>query len=103
MRNPLIKRYEDDFVSDRMSRLQCWGSRMCKHPLMSQAPVFQHFLTSSEDEKLWKGGKRTAEKDQICGEIFALQLNVPDDAMDTTKHQVWLQERARHNKQVHFY
>jgi hypothetical protein len=73
---------------------------MCKHPLMSQAPVFQHFLTSSDDEKLWKGGKRTAEKDTVIGEIFSLQLQVPVEKEDTTKHQVWLQERIRHNKQV---
>ena len=40
-------RFDDDFVTDRMSRLQCWSARMCRHPLMSSASVFQHFLTSS--------------------------------------------------------
>lgn len=40
-------RFDDDFVTDRMSRLQCWSVRMCRHPLMSSASVFQHFLTSS--------------------------------------------------------
>ena len=65
--------------------------------------MFQHFLTSSDDEKLWKGGKRTAEKDQVVGELFSLQLLVPEESMDSTKHQVWLQERTRHNKQVKYH
>jgi len=94
-------RYEDDFVSDRMTRLQCWGSRMCKHPLLSQAPVFNHFLTAPADDNAWKTGKRTAEKDSVTGDLFALQLTTPEDnKIDATKHQVWLQERTRHNKQM---
>ena len=75
---------------------------MCKHPLLSRAPVFHHFLTSLEEEKLWKEGKRKAEKDQVVGDLFALQLKTPEDGkVDSTKHQVWLQERTRHNKQVY--
>ena len=74
---------------------------MCKHPLMSKAPVFQHFLTSSDDEKMWKMGKRAAEKDSVVGDLFSLQIQTPEDGkIDSTKHQVWLQERTRHNKQV---
>ena len=74
---------------------------MCKHPLLSQAPVFNHFLTASADDNAWKVGKRTAEKDAVTGDLFALQLTTPEDnKIDATKHQVWLQERTRHNKQV---
>ena len=76
---------------------------MCKHPLLSQAPVFQHFLTAPADDAAWKTGKRTAEKDAVTGDLFALQLQTPEDnKIDATKHQVWLQERTRHNKQVIF-
>ena len=68
---------------------------------MSKAPVFQHFLTSSDDEKMWKMGKRAAEKDSVVGDLFSLQIQTPEDGkIDSTKHQVWLQERTRHNKQV---
>ena len=74
---------------------------MCKHPLMCKAPVFQHFLNSSDEEKQWKQGKRTAEKDAVVGDLFSLQIQTPEDGkIDSTKHQVWLQERTRHNKQV---
>lgn len=91
-------RFDDDFVTDRMSRLQCWSVRMCRHPLMSSASVFQHFLTSSDDEKIWKNGKRQAEKDAVVGEIFSLQLKVPEEPVEHMKHQVWLAERTKHNK-----
>uniref|UniRef100_A0A3Q1J691 Sorting nexin n=1 Tax=Anabas testudineus TaxID=64144 RepID=A0A3Q1J691_ANATE len=62
-------RFEEDFIRMRMEQLQAWMSRMCRHPVVSQSEVFQLFL-AYKDEKEWKAGKRTAEKDEMVGPII---------------------------------
>ncbi|XP_067358032.1 sorting nexin-9-like isoform X2 [Channa argus] len=77
-------RFEEDFIRMRMERLQAWMSRMCRHPVVSQSDVFQLFLTY-KDEKEWKAGKRTAEKDETVGPII-FSLIEPDAAeLDATQ------------------
>ena len=49
--------------------------RVAHHPVLSQDQLsLQHFLTAStEDKKLWKMGKRKAEKDDLVqGNFFRL-------------------------------
>ncbi|XP_056157174.1 sorting nexin-9-like isoform X2 [Lampris incognitus] len=62
-------RFEEEFIRMRMERLQAWMSRMCRHPVVSNSDVFQLFLTY-RDEKEWKAGKRTAEKDETVGPMI---------------------------------
>jgi len=45
-----IGRFEDDFVSQRLRQLQAWVDRMCKHPVVAQSGVFQHFLRCTDDK-----------------------------------------------------
>ena len=59
-----IGRYEDEFIEHRMMQLQSFVDRVCRHPILSQSEVWQHFL-SCTDEKRWKSGKRKAEKDPL--------------------------------------
>lgn len=57
-------KFEQDFISTRIRLLQLWVLRMCKHPVVSHADVFLHFLTCTDDKK-WSKGKRVAEKDEF--------------------------------------
>ncbi|XP_054159628.1 sorting nexin-33-like [Oppia nitens] len=68
-------RYEDQFIEHRRLQLQSWVNRICKHPVLSQSDVWNHFLTCGPDEKKWKLGKRKAEKDELVGAslFFAIQ------------------------------
>lgn len=78
-------RFEEEFIKMRMERLQGWMSRMCRHPVVSSSDVFQLFL-SYKDEKEWKMGKRTAEKDENVGPmIFSF---VDPEAADLEPHEV---------------
>lgn len=72
-------RYEDEFVDDRRKWLQQWLDRMCRHPVVSQSSVFQHFL-SCADDKRWKQGKREAETDRIQGFRFYYAVDSKDPA-----------------------
>uniref|UniRef100_H2ZEV2 Sorting nexin n=1 Tax=Ciona savignyi TaxID=51511 RepID=H2ZEV2_CIOSA len=63
-------RYEDDFIEGRRVQLQTWLCRIALHPVISRSDVFAHFVTSKEDEKAWKQGKRKAEKDEAVGGAF---------------------------------
>jgi len=60
--------HDDAFIRDREQKLVEWSNRMASHPIISQSDVFQHFVTVSEkNEKVWKNGKRKAEKDPFKG------------------------------------
>ncbi|XP_077978422.1 sorting nexin-33-like isoform X2 [Glandiceps talaboti] len=75
-------RYEDDFIQGRMSQLQAWMDRMSQHPVISKSQVLNHFLTCT-DEKMWKQGKRKAEKDDLVGASFFLMLQTPQQPLDS--------------------
>ena len=60
--------HDDAFIQDREQKLIEWSNRMSSHPIISQSDVFQHFITVNEkNEKVWKSGKRKAEKDPFKG------------------------------------
>ncbi|XP_078416310.1 sorting nexin-9-like isoform X2 [Cetorhinus maximus] len=66
-------RYSDDFVQARMCGLQAWISRISRHPIISQSEIFQHFIRR-KDEKEWKAGKRSAEKDEAVGGMIFSEI-----------------------------
>lgn len=70
-------RYEEHFIEHRRVQLQEFVNWVCRHPILSNAEVWQHFLTCT-DEKLWKQGKRQAEKDPLVGANFCLCIEAPD-------------------------
>ncbi|XP_045480056.1 sorting nexin lst-4 isoform X2 [Harmonia axyridis] len=70
-------RYEEHFIEHRRMQLQEFINYMCRHPVLSQSEVWHHFLTCT-DEKQWKQGKRNAERDQMVGANFCLQIDAPD-------------------------
>ncbi|KAL3266230.1 hypothetical protein HHI36_010411 [Cryptolaemus montrouzieri] len=70
-------RYEEHFVEHRRMQLQEFINYMCRHPVLSQSEVWHHFLTCT-DEKQWKQGKRNAERDQMVGANFCLQIEAPE-------------------------
>lgn len=43
-------RFEEDFVEHRMRLLQLWVDKICRHPVMSKAEVWMHFLTCHSEE-----------------------------------------------------
>lgn len=57
-------RYEDQFIEHRRAQLQQFVDWVCRHPILSKCDVWMHFLTC-KDQKKWKAGKRTAEKDVV--------------------------------------
>ena len=65
-----------------MNQLQSFVNRMCRHPVLSQSEVWNHFLTCT-DEKRWKTGKRKAEKDNLVGGALYLAVRVPDKQLDS--------------------
>uniref|UniRef100_A0A8C4NGP9 PX domain-containing protein n=1 Tax=Eptatretus burgeri TaxID=7764 RepID=A0A8C4NGP9_EPTBU len=72
-------RFEFEFIEQRCSRLQTWIARLSQHPVIAQSEVFQHFLHFT-DEKVWKAGKRKAEKDEVIGGfIFNVMLTPPTE------------------------
>eukprot|EP00095_Tigriopus_kingsejongensis_P004504 maker-scaffold427_size174323-snap-gene-0.33 protein:Tk04504 transcript:maker-scaffold427_size174323-snap-gene-0.33-mRNA-1 annotation:"sorting nexin-9" len=74
-------RYEDEFIEHRRKQLQSFVDRMCRHPILSQSEVWQHFLTCTDDKK-WKTGKRRAEKDALVGGSLYMALRGPSKALD---------------------
>lgn len=61
-------RYEDQFIEHRRAQLQQFVDWVCRHPILSKCDVWMHFLTC-KDQKKWKAGKRTAEKDVVSSTI----------------------------------
>lgn len=57
-------RYEEQFIEHRRAQLQQFVDWVCRHPILSKCDVWMHFLTC-KDQKKWKAGKRTAEKDVV--------------------------------------
>lgn len=57
-------RYEEHFIEHRRAQLQEFVDWVCRHPVLSKCEVWMHFLTC-KDQKRWKAGKRTAEKDPV--------------------------------------
>lgn len=70
-------RYEDIFIERRRTQLQEFVDYVCRHPVLSKSWVFDHFLRCT-DEKQWKSGKRTAEKDVLIGAHFCECIETPD-------------------------
>lgn len=70
-------RYDEEFVEHRRVQLQEFVDWMCRHPILSTCAVWMHFLTCT-DEKKWKTGKRTAEKDPLVGTMFCASIFPPD-------------------------
>lgn len=73
-------RYEEQFIEHRRTQLQEFVDYVCRHPVLSISEVWQHFLTCT-DEKLWKTGKRQAERDQLVGANFCLAIEAPDKTL----------------------
>nr|XP_045611627.1 sorting nexin lst-4-like isoform X2 [Procambarus clarkii] len=84
-------RFEDDLIEYRMTMLQSWVDRICRHPVISQCEVFHHFVTCPNDEKLWKTGKRRAENDKLVGANFYLAIERPDNALDVMQTEAKLE------------
>lgn len=74
-------RYEEEFIEHRMNQLQSFVDRMCRHPVLAQSEVWNHFLACT-DEKRWKSGKRKAEKDPLVGGAYYSAVTVPDKPLD---------------------
>lgn len=70
-------RYEDEFVEHRRVQLQEFVDWVCRHPVLSACDVWMHFLTCT-DEKKWKHGKRTAEKDTLVGATYCAAIFPPE-------------------------
>ena len=74
-------RYEEDLIEHRKCILQLWVNKICRHPVLSQSEVWQHFMMTT-DEKKWKAGKRSAEKDEYIGGNFFNCVTVPNQQVD---------------------
>ncbi|XP_071511479.1 sorting nexin-33-like [Diadema antillarum] len=74
-------RYEEAFIEKRMDQLQRWMNRMTAHPVIGPSDVMMHFITCT-DEKLWKQGKRKAEKDDLMGAAFYQNIQTPNSNLD---------------------
>lgn len=70
-------RYEEQFIEHRRVQLQEFVNWVCRHPVLCNSEVWKHFLTCTDD-KLWKQGKRQAEKDSLVGANFCLCIEAPD-------------------------
>lgn len=70
-------RYEEQFVEHRRVQLQEFIDWVCRHPVLSKCEVWHHFLTCT-DEKVWKMGKRKAERDCYVGIIYCWAISPPE-------------------------
>lgn len=70
-------RYEEQFVEHRRVQLQEFVDWVCRHPVLSKCEVWYHFLTCT-DEKVWKMGKRKAERDSYVGITYCWALLPPE-------------------------
>ncbi|GIY56133.1 sorting nexin lst-4 [Caerostris darwini] len=74
-------RYEDMFIEHRMIQLQMWVNRISHHPVLGHSDVWKHFI-SCTDEKMWKTGKRRAERDELVGASYFHAIKAPDTPLD---------------------
>ncbi|XP_015781108.1 sorting nexin-33 [Tetranychus urticae] len=77
-------RFSEEFIEHRKIQLQLWVNRICRHPVISQADVWMHFITCTDDKKRWKTGKRRAEKDEFTGGSFFYTLQPPTVPLEVT-------------------
>ncbi|KAM7358279.1 sorting nexin 33-like protein SH3PX1 isoform 2-T2 [Cochliomyia hominivorax] len=70
-------RYEEQFVEHRRVQLQEFVDWVCRHPVLSKCEVWHHFLTCT-DEKVWKMGKRKAERDSYVGITYCWAISPPE-------------------------
>uniref|UniRef100_A0A1I8Q7N1 PX domain-containing protein n=1 Tax=Stomoxys calcitrans TaxID=35570 RepID=A0A1I8Q7N1_STOCA len=70
-------RYEEQFVEHRRVQLQEFVDWVCRHPVLSKCEVWHHFLTCT-DEKVWKLGKRKAERDTYVGITYCWAISPPE-------------------------
>lgn len=70
-------RYEEQFIEHRRVQLQEFVDWMCRHPVLSKCEVWMHFLICN-DEKKWKSGKRTAERDILTGVTYCSAVFPPE-------------------------
>lgn len=70
-------RYEEQFIEHRRNQLQEFVDWVCRHPVLAICDTWMHFLTCT-DEKKWKTGKRTAEKDILTGVTYCAAIFPPD-------------------------
>lgn len=74
-------RYEEQFIEHRRAQLQQFVDWVCRHPILSKSDVWMHFLTC-RDQKKWKAGKRSAEKDPLVGPTFCAAIRItPEKAL----------------------
>uniref|UniRef100_A0A2M4BIC8 Putative sorting nexin n=1 Tax=Anopheles marajoara TaxID=58244 RepID=A0A2M4BIC8_9DIPT len=73
-------RYDEEFVEHRRVQLQEFVDWVCRHPILSVCGVWMHFLTCTDDKK-WKTGKRTAEKDPLVGTMFCAAIFPPEKTL----------------------
>lgn len=74
-------RYEEQFIEHRKNQLQAFVDCVCRHPVLSRSPVWEHFITCT-DEKAWKMGKRKAEKDEFVGAINFYAIEAPEKSIN---------------------
>ncbi|KAL1110382.1 hypothetical protein AAG570_007913 [Ranatra chinensis] len=74
-------RYEEQFIEHRKNQLQAFVDCVCKHPVLSRCAVWEHFITCT-DEKLWKSGKRKAEKDELIGDNYFHAIETPEKSIN---------------------
>lgn len=67
-------RYEEQFIEHRRAQLQQFVDWVCRHPILSKSDVWMHFLTC-RDQKKWKAGKRSAEKDAVSQFACSIEVN----------------------------
>lgn len=81
-------RYEEHFIERRKNQLQAFVDCVCRHPVLSRSPVWQHFITCTDD-KMWKAGKRKAEKDEFVGAIYFYAIEAPEGTINqhTLEHE----------------
>ncbi|CAD7006091.1 unnamed protein product [Ceratitis capitata] len=73
-------RYEEQFVEHRRVQLQEFVDWVCRHPVLSQCEVWHHFLTCNDD-KMWKSGKRKAERDTYVGVTYCWAISPPEKTL----------------------
>lgn len=73
-------RYEEQFVEHRRVQLQEFVDWVCRHPVLSKCEVWYHFLTCTDD-KIWKSGKRKAERDFYVGITYCWAITPPEKTL----------------------
>ncbi|XP_011307071.1 sorting nexin lst-4 [Fopius arisanus] len=87
-------RYEEQFIEHRRTQLQEFVDYVCRHPLLSRSRVWEHFITCT-DEKRWKAGKRTAEKDELLGVNYFHAVQCTDTPLDAIKVEIQIDAFSR--------